>query len=82
MLTQGDNQVINTLSDKLTESELAVALQQIYQNNQEIMAAVIRGTKRLGLQLNREDTMASSEYLNYGKVLVIRGKIYPLEYKW
>ncbi|UYL95609.1 MAG: RNA-dependent RNA polymerase [Zhangjiakou Rhabd tick virus 1] len=84
VLAQGDNQVINThyvLPDHLPPEELEVALRQVYKNNSEIMTAVVKGTKKLGLKLNKEETMTSSEYLNYGKTPVIRGKIYPLESK-
>ncbi|KAH7940869.1 hypothetical protein HPB49_007269 [Dermacentor silvarum] len=84
VLAQGDNQVINThyvLSERLSEIELTVALQQVYKNNSEITSALVRGMQKLGLKLNREETMTSTEYLNYGKVPVIRGKFKDLPFK-
>lgn len=84
VLAQGDNQVITThyrLQYNLTHPGLDAALGQLYSNNQAIMNAVLSRTKKLGLTSNREETMMGSEYLNNGKVPLIRGQMYPLETK-
>lgn len=84
VLAQGDNQVINTsypIPGKPTEEALEKFLSQIHKNNTAIMTAILEGTKKLGLTLNKEETMVSSEYLNYGKVPLIRGQMFPLETK-
>lgn len=84
VLAQGDNQVINTsypIPGKPTDAAIEVFLSQINKNNTAIMNAVLEGTTKLGLTLNREETMVSSEYLNYGKIPLIRGQMFPLETK-
>lgn len=71
VLAQGDNQVASAnykLQDNLACPEHDEALNQVYSNNQAIMNAVLAGTRKLGLTLSREETMMSSEYLNYRKI--------------
>lgn len=84
VLAQGDNQVVNTsypIPGRPTKDALAQFMIQIQRNNTAIMNAILDGTTKLGLTLNREETMVSSEYLNYGKVPLIRGQMFPLETK-
>nr|QBQ65007.1 RNA-dependent RNA polymerase [Taishun Tick Virus] len=84
VLAQGDNQVVNTsypIPGRPTKEALVQFMVQIQRNNTAIMNAILDGTTKLGLTLNREETMVSSEYLNYGKVPLIRGQMFPLETK-
>lgn len=50
-------------------------------NNTIIMNAVSNGTQKLGLIINQDETMMSSDFLSYGKVPVYQGNILPLEAK-
>nr|UYL95634.1 MAG: RNA-dependent RNA polymerase [Tongren Rhabd tick virus 3] len=83
-LAQGDNQVICTqykLPDGLPDHYLDFELEQIFANNAAIMAAIHKGTAKLGLIINQKETLVSSDYLTYGKVPVFRGCIQPHEVK-
>ncbi|AJR28452.1 polymerase [Le Dantec virus] len=80
-LAQGDNQVVctiyrlnfsPTLQDKINN------LNKIHQNNEVIMDAIKRGTTKLGLIINEDETMQSADYLNYGKIPIFRGRILNL----
>lgn len=84
VLAQGDNKVMSTsykLQDNLVCPEHDEAFNQVYSNNQAIMNTVLAGTRKLGSTLNTEETMLSFEYLNYGKIPLVRGQMYPLETK-
>lgn len=83
-LAQGDNQVICThykLRDFKDDRELILLLEQIKLNNDAIMRAVEGGTGKLGLLINKDETIQSADYLNYGKVPIFRGLIRGLECK-
>nr|WPV62795.1 MAG: RNA-dependent RNA polymerase [Vesiculovirus yinshui] len=83
-LAQGDNQVICThykLRDFKDETELRLLLEQIKLNNEAIMRSIEEGTHRLGLLINKDETIQSADYLNYGKVPIFRGLIRGLECK-
>lgn len=83
-LAQGDNQVICTqykIPTRLPEAELKENIQDAVRNNQNIMNAIEKGTDKLGLIINHDETLQSADYLNYGKVPVFRGNILPLEGK-
>nr|WAK77058.1 MAG: RNA-dependent RNA polymerase [Rhabdoviridae sp.] len=83
-LAQGDNQVICTqykIPDGLPDHYLDFELEQIFANNAAIMAAIHKGTAKLGLIINQKETLVSSDYLTYGKVPVFRGCIQPHEVK-
>nr|WAK77186.1 MAG: RNA-dependent RNA polymerase [Rhabdoviridae sp.] len=83
-LAQGDNQVICNsykLPTSETEEELKSRIQEVMANNTAIMTAVSTGTGKLGLIINQDETMYSSDFLSYGKVPVYRGNILPLEAK-
>lgn len=69
------------LQDNLVCPEHDEAFNQVYSNNQAIMNTVLAGTRKLGSTLNTEETMLSFEYLNYGKIPLVRGQMYPLETK-
>ncbi|AJR28347.1 polymerase [Kern Canyon virus] len=80
-LIQGDNQVVCTLY-KLNHSpsqiDLLNNLRDIHRNNAVIMEAIKRGTERLGLIINEDETMQSADFLNYGKVPIFRGRVLNL----
>ncbi|QIQ19244.1 polymerase [Taiyi bat virus] len=81
ILAQGDNQVICThykLRSFDDETDLRTNLQDIWNNNQRIMEAINRGTNKLGLIINNDETIQSGDYLNYGKIPVFRGRILNL----
>ncbi|AJR28270.1 polymerase [Garba virus] len=83
LLAQGDNQVVCT-SFKLTntrEETLQKHLNEVTEQNSKIMEDIKQGTADLGLIINQEETMISTEYLNYGKVPVYRGNICGLKMK-
>ncbi|QXV86589.1 polymerase-associated protein [Yushu rhabdovirus] len=83
-LAQGDNQVICTqykLQRYRTEDELKTNIQNIISNNQFIIKHIEEGTKRLGLLINKDETMQSADYLNYGKIPIFRGNMRNLEIK-
>nr|UED36916.1 polymerase [Mediterranean bat virus] len=83
-LAQGDNQVICThyrLRNYRNERELVLLLEQIKKNNDAIMSAIESGTNKLGLIINKDETIQSADYLNYGKVPIFRGLIRGLECK-
>lgn len=83
-LAQGDNQVICTqykLQKCRTDEELSLHIDEILVNNKNIMSAIERGTKSIGLIINKDETMQSADYLNYGKVPVFRSNIRISEVK-
>nr|ASM90790.1 polymerase [Ord River virus] len=84
VLAQGDNQTISTfyhLQSHFDNAELADQLDHICKNNKAIMNAIEQGTTKLGLIINRDETMVSADYLNYGKVPIFRGVIRGLHLK-
>nr|WNV51541.1 RNA-dependent RNA polymerase [Infectious hemorrhagic syndrome virus] len=83
-LAQGDNQVICTqymLSPSRDEKELKEKLKHIAENNGVIMDAIERGTNKLGLIINNDETIQSADFLTYGKIPIFRGNIRCLEGK-
>ena len=50
-------------------------------NNDGIMKNIEAGVKKLGLIINKDETMQPADFLNYGKLPVFRGNIRPLETK-
>nr|WAD86862.1 polymerase [Kolongo virus] len=83
LLAQGDNQVICTSFKLSTTHDLYRKrhIEEIIIQNKKIMEDIKEGTQRLGLIINQEETMVSTEYLNYGKVPVYRGNICGLKIK-
>ncbi|AVI57368.1 polymerase [Vaprio virus] len=80
-LAQGDNQVVCTiykLNHSPTEFDLMRNLKNIHTNNDVIMSAIKKGTEKLGLIINEDETMQSADYLNYGKIPIFRGRILNL----
>ncbi|UAU42893.1 polymerase [Ouango virus] len=83
LLAQGDNQIVCT-SFKLSntrEDKVKMHLDEVVLQNKKIMEDIKDGTQRLGLIINQEETMVSSEFLNYGKVPVYRGNVCGLKMK-
>lgn len=82
-LAQGDNQVVCTqyrVQPYRTEDKLRVSLNRIMENNQKIMNAIEGGTKKLGLIINKDETIQSADFF-YGKVPIFRGNIMGIESK-
>lgn len=84
LLAQGDNQVICTkfkLQKTRTDQERDEAITGIIRENQNIMNSIEAGTTKLGLIINKDETLQSADYLLYGKVPIFRGSIRGLETK-
>ncbi|VVC87273.1 unnamed protein product [Leptidea sinapis] len=84
LLHQGDNQVICAkfkLQKSRTDEERREAIAGIVKENKNIMDAVERGTTKLRLIINKDETLQSADYLVYGKVPIFRGSIRSLEAK-
>ncbi|APG78684.1 RNA-dependent RNA polymerase [Hubei lepidoptera virus 2] len=84
ILAQGDNQVVCTqykLQKTRTTRELDICIDRVLLNNDKIMRNIEEGTRKLGLLINKDETIKSADYLNYGKVPIFRGKIKGLESK-
>ncbi|AJR28341.1 polymerase [Inhangapi virus] len=78
VLAQGDNQTITTTYKTQvyrTEDELKSNLEKMVENNQSILDSIISGTKKLGLIINKDETVQAADYMNYGKVPIYRGVI-------
>ncbi|WAD86935.1 polymerase [Tupavirus incomtus] len=86
VLAQGDNQVLNMhykLPTHRTEEELDDCIGEIVRNNNYIMGEVDRWTLRLGLVINKNETMQSADFLIYGKVPIFRGNVtIPESKRW
>ncbi|AHX81844.1 RNA polymerase [Sunguru virus] len=83
LLAQGDNQIVCSqfrLTD-IREDKVIEHIEEVKQQNKAIMADIESGTGELGLIINKDETMLSTEYLNYGKVPVYRGNICGLKTK-
>lgn len=83
-LAQGDNQVICSsykLRPYRTERQLKDNIADICRNNKKLMERVSIGTSKLGLIINQDETMKSTEFLNYSKYCIIRGNLRNLETK-
>lgn len=84
VLAQGDNQIIcNTFLLKTyhTEEELTAEILSVHRLNTELMDRIQEGTGKLGLRLNPDETLVSTDYLIYGKIPVFKGDIMPVETK-
>nr|AMK09265.1 RNA-dependent RNA polymerase [Drosophila algonquin sigmavirus] len=83
-LAQGDNQVICTqykLNPSANCDYRKAQISNIVRNNNQIILRVEQGTKKLGLIINRDETMQSADYMTYGKLPVFRGNFRCLEGK-
>ena len=83
VMLQGDNQVITRkyTIDAVSDKALTRELDNIKRDNDRMLIAIENAAKLLGLELNRDEVMTSSEYFNYGKVIRFRNKTIPLENK-
>lgn len=73
-LAQGDNQVICTqfvVNKAKTETELKMNIQGIVESNKKVMSSIEEGTRSLGLIINKNETLQSSEMLIYGKKKIL-----------
>lgn len=83
-LAQGDNQVVCNsykIPEYTSQEELQQKIGEVMTNNTILMDAVSKGTQKLGLIINQDETMMSLDFLSYGKFSVYRGNILPLEAK-
>ncbi|UCR92531.1 MAG: L protein [Apis rhabdovirus 3] len=83
-LAQGDNQVICTqykLEKTRNTEEIKANLAKVVENNRIILSKVEEGTTKLGLSINKDETMQSADYLNYGKMTIFRGNLRVVECK-
>ncbi|AMK09255.1 RNA-dependent RNA polymerase, partial [Drosophila tristis sigmavirus] len=83
-LAQGDNQVICTQykpNPTLNAEHKEAHILNIIHNNNQILERIEAGTKKLGLIINRDETMQSADYMTYGKLPVYRGNFRCLEGK-
>ncbi|AMK09271.1 RNA-dependent RNA polymerase [Ceratitis capitata sigmavirus] len=84
VLAQGDNQVICSqykLQNHRNQSELINHIQEVVRNNDILFKRIVKGTSKLGLIINQDETVQSADFLNYGKTCVFRGNIRNLETK-
>lgn len=84
VLAQGDNQVICTqykLRPPRNNDQLISNINDVCHNNSVLFDRISRGTKKLGLIINQDETVRSAEIINYGKNIVFRGNIRNLETK-
>lgn len=63
------------------EEELITSLERIVANNNKIMENIEKGTKKLGLIINKDETLQSADFLIYGKVPIFSGNIKGIESK-
>ncbi|AZL49346.1 RNA-dependent RNA polymerase [Cuiaba virus] len=80
-LAQGDNQIVVTSYRPRTwenEVERQMIYNEIFDNNEKIMKEVTICANKMGLRVKKEECMQSIGYLNYGKVLIIKGIIHPI----
>lgn len=56
-------------------------MEALISNNKHIMDAIRRGTSKLGLVINEDETMQSCDMMIYGKVMVISGMFRGLHEK-
>ncbi|WPV62778.1 MAG: RNA-dependent RNA polymerase [Wufeng bat tupavirus 2] len=86
ILAQGDNQVLNMhykLPTHRTPDELETCIAEVVRNNNFIMSEVDKWAQRLGLIINRDETMQSADFLIYGKVPIYRGNVtIPESKRW
>jgi hypothetical protein len=52
-----------------------------YKNNQKLMENIRAGIDQLGQVVNENETVVSSEYLNYGKLVTLWENRNPVETK-
>lgn len=84
ILAQGDNQVICvTFSVKSGTKSGADPedIAEIDRLNRDFMDRVERKTEDLGLKVNQDERLVSTDFMIYGKVPIFKGNIYPVESK-
>jgi hypothetical protein len=84
MLAQGDNQAITTFYKKGNFSDpvnIRADAMTAYKNNQKLMENIRIEIDHLGLLINKNETVVSSEYVNYGKLVTLWENRIPIETK-
>ncbi|AZL49339.1 RNA-dependent RNA polymerase [Charleville virus] len=80
-LAQGDNQIVVTSyrpKGFTDDTEKRFIYNEVFTNNMRIMEEVRNGARMMGLNIKEEECMQSIGYLNYGKIVIIKGVIYPI----
>jgi Mononegavirales RNA dependent RNA polymerase len=83
VLAQGDNQAITTFykGNYSLYTDIRQDALNAYNNNQALIENIQSGIDKLGLISNENETVISSEYLNYGKLVTLWGNRLPIETK-
>lgn len=84
LLAQEDNQVICTqykLKSHRDIDELQNHIDDVLKNNEIIMERIRVGTRKIGLLINDDETLQSSDMLIYSKNILFRGNMTCLEEK-
>lgn len=84
IIAQGDNQNVvpqYTITNLMTEKTTKREIMNIWNNNASLMTRIQSATKSLGLKINQDEVVTSSELLIYGKIPIFRGKVIALESK-
>lgn len=75
ILAQEDNQVICTIyktQNFRDDDELKSNIKNIVQNNGEILRATEIGITKIGLQINKDETLQAADFMTYGKTPIFR----------
>ena len=84
VLAQGDNQVVCT-SYKLScirgGTEERSAIEGMKMNNSRLVRQILTSAGRLGLIINKDESIQSGDFLVYGKIPIFRGNMLSLDEK-
>jgi len=81
VLAQGDNQIISLkfkLDTGLPDHDLRNELRNVRNKNERIMKFIFDDIRRLGMEINHDETVTSTDVLIYGKKIFVRGCRVPL----
>ncbi|QQP18749.1 RNA-dependent RNA polymerase [Soybean thrips rhabdo-like virus 1] len=81
LLAQGDNQIIVTNFKLPKKLDQVIDSNSIISINKLIMERIFKGAEKMGLSINRDETMSSSRFFIYGKIPIFRGNFINLETK-
>lgn len=84
ILAQGDNQVVclsYEVEPHMDNTKLEQNLRRIVLNNEYIVDRIRDGAENIGLIINQDETVQSSEFIVYGKHPIWRGNLMGLDTK-
>ena len=84
VLAQGDNQVVCTsykLSCTKGGLEEKSAIEGMKMNNGRLVRQILNSAGKLGLIINRDESIQSGDFLVYGKIAIFRGNMLSLDEK-